>query len=447
MYDGAIVQVILRNVKAPMVLVLFDGHTYILSPFPKLVLVPAVKTAFLKYFESSKSRQNLSTIMAPLVRIAIQYLLGSSHLNKPCHQDVEDKTVSPLVRSSISLSTFSWAHNRLDVFGTGPDGDVKHKWYDGYQWNPLSVEALESLGYYTTEPPAAISWGPDRTDVFVVGGGDGSLWHKYWDGSGWRPSVKGFEKLGGKLAYSYALAATTWGQNRLDIFGVGPDSDDKYALWHKYWDGSSWNPSDNKLEHLGGDFVSEPAAVSWGPNRLDVFAIDRHRNLLHRYWDGTNWVEWEVLGENFASTPTAVSWGPDRLDVFVVRAGRISNLFHKYWDGHQWSDWENLGGDFISAVSVTSWSKNRFDIVGLGPDFAYYYKYWDGYQWNPSVTDWIPKHGNFSSAPSLVSWGENRLDIFGVDADSKLGHQTWYGSGWYPSEKSWEALGGPLQSF
>lgn len=393
--------------------------------------------------------------MAPLLKLAVNFLLASSRIDNLCPQygsqwpisdHAEDKTISPLVRSSISLSSVSWGPQRLDVFASGSDGNVKHKYLYDYQWGP-SNEGLESLGGYTDSPPTAVSWGSDRLDVFTIGENQ-SIYHNYWDGSNWQPSLKDWEQLGGDLTFSYALAATSWGENRLDIFGIGPDSDDHNALWHKYWDGSSWNPSDNKLEFLGGDFISEPAAVSWGPDRLDVFAIDRKHNLLHRYWDGSNWISWEILGENFASTPTAVSWGKNRLDVFAVRVnGTSGNLLHKYWDGYQWSDWENFGGNFYSAVSVASWVENRLDIVGLGEDFAYHYKYWDGTQWNPSGTDWYSKGGSFHSAPSLVSWGHNRLDIFGVGSDSNLNHQTWTGEGWYPSANSWETLGGPLNSF
>ena len=389
--------------------------------------------------------------MAPLLQLVIQILLGSTPTEKllspeGTHIQKADQVVkplSPLLRSSISLSSISWGFNRLDVYASGlSDKDIQHKYWDGYQWGP-SVKELESLGGYTESPPVAVSWGPDRNDIFT-NGGDGGIYHKYWDGSGWKPSENDWENLGGKLTWSYALAVTSWASNRLDVFGVGPDGEDQNALWHKYWDGSAWKPDGDKLEHLGGNFISEPAVVSWGPDRIDVFAVDRKRNLLHRYWDGSDWISWEILGTKFASTPTAVSWGKDRLDVFGVLTN--GTLFHKYWDGSQWSGWEDFGGNFDAAVAVTSWGVNRLDIVGLG-DSQYHYKYWDGSQWNPSVSSWYPKNGSFYSAPSLVSWAENRLDIFGVGSDNELTHQTWYGTGWWPSSTTWETLGGPLQSF
>ena len=47
-----------------------------------------------------------------------------------------------------------------------------------------------------------------------------------------------------------AIAVTSWGANRLDIFGLGADS----AMYHKAWTGSAWLPSDTGWEELGGKF-------------------------------------------------------------------------------------------------------------------------------------------------------------------------------------------------
>jgi Peptidase family M28/Repeat of unknown function (DUF346) len=51
-----------------------------------------------------------------------------------------------------------------------------------------------------------LSWGPNRLDVFVVGM-DGALYHKWWDGSSWGPSLAGpYERMGGPLANSICLS-------------------------------------------------------------------------------------------------------------------------------------------------------------------------------------------------------------------------------------------------
>ena len=65
------------------------------------------------------------------------------------------------------------------------------------------------------------------TGHFITSG----RWH------GWGPSVTDYERLGGVCMS--APRAVAWGPNRLDVFVIGTDS----ALYHKWWDGATWGPS------------------------------------------------------------------------------------------------------------------------------------------------------------------------------------------------------------
>src|SRR5262249_2076519 len=42
------------------------------------------------------------------------------------------------------------------------------------------------------------------------------------------------------------------------------------------------------------------------------------------------------------SSPSVVSWGPDRLDVFAIQSDGF--LYHRYWDGQKWNGPEKLAG-------------------------------------------------------------------------------------------------------
>jgi hypothetical protein len=100
------------------------------------------------------------------------------------------------------------------------------------------------------------------------------------------------------------------------------------------------------------DFHLGRMTVSWGRDRLDVFVRGAGNNVFHKAWDGTSWLpggfDWDNLGgvSTHDSEPALVSWGRDRLDVFVRGVG--DRLFHKAWDGIGWLpggfDWEDLGG-------------------------------------------------------------------------------------------------------
>ena len=45
-----------------------------------------------------------------------------------------------------------------------------------------------------------MSWTGDRLDVFVEGT-DRALYHKWWDGNAWGPSLTGYEGLGGIIDF------------------------------------------------------------------------------------------------------------------------------------------------------------------------------------------------------------------------------------------------------
>jgi hypothetical protein len=188
----------------------------------------------------------------------------------------------------------AWGPNRLDVFVIGTDRALYHKWWNGSAWGPgPSATGFERLGGVCTSAPRVVAWGPDRLDVFVTGT-DGALYHKWWDGAHWGPSLTGFERLGGVCIGEPEVV--TCGPNRLDIFVIGTDS----ALYHKWWNGTAWGPSATGYENLGGTCTSQPRAVAWGPNRLDVFVTGTDTALYHKAWNGTAWAPsatgYEFLG-------------------------------------------------------------------------------------------------------------------------------------------------------
>jgi hypothetical protein len=55
------------------------------------------------------------------------------------------------------------------------------------------------MGGICTDEPRVVSWDTNRLDVFVTGT-DKQLYHKWWDGSAWGPSVTGYEPLGGIIS-------------------------------------------------------------------------------------------------------------------------------------------------------------------------------------------------------------------------------------------------------
>ncbi len=240
----------------------------------------------------------------------------------------------------------------------------------------------------------------------------------------------------------------SWGPNRLDAFALGTDS----ALYHKWWDCAAWGPSPTGFEHMGGKILSDPEAVSWSSNRLDLFVLGTDRALYHKWWDGSSWgpslTGFEKMGGKIIRQPKAVSWGPDRLDVFVL--GTDSALYHKWWDGSSWgpslTGYEKMGGKIISDPEAVAWGANRLDIFVLGTNSALYHKWWDGSSWGPSLTGYEYMGGKIIRQPKAVAWGTDRLDIFVLGTDSALYHKWWDGSSWGPSLTAFEHMGGKIIS-
>jgi hypothetical protein len=337
--------------------------------------------------------------------------------------------------SSAAICASSDRPNDLHIFGVGTDNQMWHQVWNGYAWT-----GWEGLGGVFTSAPAAASWGQDRVDVFAVGA-DKQMYHKGWSGDGvtnsWSPSQTTWDALGGVFAGAPAVAS--WGQNRLDVFAIGMNTE----MYHASYDGNQWSA----WESLGGGFTSTPAVVSWGAGRLDVFALGLNQQMYHKAWSG-GWLptqtDWEPLGGVFLSAPAVASWGPDRLDIFAI--GTNNQMYHKAWGGNGWlpaaEAWDKLGGSFGSAPAVTSWGQNRLDVVGLDNNNQMFHKAWTGSAWSPAGTGWEAEGGTFTSAPAIASWSANRLDVVGLGTNFGVYHKASNSAGVLPAQADWGNLYG-----
>lgn len=400
----------------------------------------------------------------------------------------------PVVPNSSAVAAVSWGENRLDVFGIGSDYAMYHNyWTPTNDWSSW-VSLGGSFGGSFGSPPVALAstWGgQNRLDVFAIDA-DGLVRHNFWPdpevvpGGGWLDSWESVP-LGGSGPPPYSpLGAVSWGQNRLDLFAVTtieapvPEANTNPML-HNYWTPSTgWQST---WANLGGVFVSGPAAVSWGENRLDVFAASAvyppppfhggqpASSMSHNFWTPTSggWLLPAAdLGGTFSTWPgglatppaaLASTWGgQDRLDVFAVDDTGAAR--HKFWPaaGGGWLDsWAYVpsegSGSFAGPMAAVSWGENRLDVFAASsvadswPSGAsVYYNFWTpSTGWQPSWADL--NDGVFAcyTAPAAVTWGENRLDVFALGSDYAMWQNFWTPTtGWQPN---WINLGGPSGNF
>ena len=182
------------------------------------------------------------------------------------------------------------------------------------------------------------------------------------------PCIRPASNIGSSQLSSATISTVSWGYNRLDVYAIAAESGD---IAHKYWDGYQWGPSVDKLEILGGGFDRSPSAVSDNSSKNDIFVAGKDSSLQHKYFDGYDWrpsaTGWDRLtvpvgaGNGLSTT----SWAPGRLDAFWT-SSVDGGLNHVFWDGYSWQPQngtsEDLGGGLDSAPAAVSWGPDRQDV-------------------------------------------------------------------------------------
>lgn len=250
-------------------------------------------------------------------------------------------------------------------------------------------------------------------------------------------------------------AMVSWASPRIDLLIRGQDAN----IYHRFTnDDTNWAPGGPSWEPLGSDgggAAGQPTAASWGPNRLDIFAVGYDGNLWHKWWDGSAWGGWQNLaaggqeGCNFSvqliGTPSAAAWNGGNLSVFA--RGIDGTLHHCFWNGSAWTV-EDFNGYYLTGdPTVIATGGTRLDLFMLG-DRGYSgqtYHQWERTPggWDPLETlGKAPNGSNFASQPMASSYsssGSTSIDAFATSADGDLWNRHFDGSSW----SGWLADGYP----
>jgi hypothetical protein len=251
------------------------------------------------------------------------------------------------------------------------------------------------------------------------------LWTKSWDGTAWTP----WQQVS-PAPIASDPAAVYWGPSRIDVFALGTDGHMYTGSWDRTK--SSWSGWSLVGNDATTSFKSGPAAAfEPGSNRVHLFARGTDDALWVNQWKGA-WSGWTSLGGGITSDPAAVSWGPNRVDVFA--RGTDNRLYWKFWDGTAWSSWNNVGNEtFTSGPGASSWGANRIDVFGRSSDNALYANAWNG-----AWTGWQrPSPDAIDSDPAPVSVAFGRVDVFARGTDSRLRTISREGTQW----SGWTSLG------
>jgi hypothetical protein len=244
---------------------------------------------------------------------------------------------------ATDVSAVSWGGNHMDLFARASNGYLYHTWstdagttWMAWEWigggmitgAPEAVAGstgvidvfaptLGQLGHWSTKnSPWAyqlLAGNPTAVTSAVNSGGGvlhvvatnayGQLLH--WQGTG---QSFAYAAWSAALAAPPKIVSATSGQ--VEIYGV--DVNGTLRHW-SYSDRAGWLTGDT----FSGIFASvQPAAISWGSNRVDLFAANSAGHAMHSWTNGAGYYAFEDYGATNPTTLNVATAGPDSLYVF-----------------------------------------------------------------------------------------------------------------------------------
>ncbi|HEX5057115.1 MAG TPA: hypothetical protein VFX02_11530 [Gammaproteobacteria bacterium] len=385
------------------------------------------------------------------------------------HPALADTDTDPEVDARYAVITRG--AGKLDCFMVH-GGEIWRKSYNG-SWTDWSNLGRAPTGEDFTKV-AAVAAGNNRWDIFATSNTTNVVYHLAFDGT----YLWSWESMGsvGNVAFAGVQAVSSGnGQITLLTRTTYASAAGSSPFVYKTWTASNgWRPSQTgwtTLDNTGSRF--SVYALAHSGSQLGFFRQMHSTALGYKSWNGTRWMQvdrnglwfnqWADLSGGLSyKTPYAVSWGPNRVDVFA--RGTDGNAYINSTDsasnGGGWYGWASLGKvspyfsgqAYTGAITAVAWGPNRLDIF-TREESTYYYKAWTGTQWWPSQTTWenigtIPGDYTWNYSPNPVSWGPNRIDLFTFDSNlgtsGTLYHKYTDGNGWFPTGgNGWESLGHP----
>jgi hypothetical protein len=250
---------------------------------------------------------------------------------------------------------------RLELFVVGADSALWHRWQtapnNGWSdWSPLNAPSGVQL---VPLPPTLALSADGRLELFITGS-DGALWHRWQTApnNGWSD----WETMNTPAQAQFSMASTPAvgrsADGRFELFAVGTDAD----LWHRYQTaaGNGWSGSWEAMGTPPGDTFSQQSTPAIAPDddgRLELFVMGSGGTLYHRgQTDMSNgWSDWEAFSNNamfnHLAVPVVAPNADGRLEIFLVAEGGVSHRWQTAPSG-KWADWASLTTPEFEAFLV-----------------------------------------------------------------------------------------------
>ncbi|MFF5213159.1 hypothetical protein [Streptosporangium sp. NPDC000396] len=198
--------------------------------------------------------------------------------------------------------------------------------------------------------------------------------------------------------------AVSWSEDRLDVVAVETSGDLLHVIL------TNEGSEKGRLPALTAVPAGPPQLVSWGPGRLDVFIRDTDRNLQHSWYDGS-WRPWKAIASAMVADPSVVSWAPGRLDIFTrTESGVLAHHWYPRELGIQGP--EECGGPVAGRPGAATTSLYGVHMMVRGTDdgllrYQYARPSQRSHEW--TTTTWRPGRGAFHTSPPATPDGHSSL--------------------------------------
>lgn len=327
--------------------------------------------------------------------------------------------------TTASLLAPSGTGMRLEVFEAATPA-IYHKWSDdnGATWSDWASLGGPPVGYDVfNQTPVVVSDGVAHL-IVIARDVQNYLWENdYYNGSwsGWQLYAQYIFVGGAQTPANYYdiisdATLTSWGLGRRDLFVyVKNEASGAIRLLHRWGDNYAWTGG----EFLGSSlaFQGSPAAVSWGPGRIDVFGWGPANELEHLWYDASNggWHDWASLGGHLASSPTVASGGAGGWDLYVRNPnGGLSTISYRSWGYWGWFD---LDSNTITSAPATAETPGNVFVFALDLNGKLAYNRWFNQWW----FGWSEVNPPSHVAPAAVSWWPSPVavpNVVSLDQDS-----------------------------
>ena len=356
------------------------------------------------------------------------------------------KTEDIGIKAAGAPAVSSWKEGHLDVFVRSTDNRLFHRVYENDLWQGTNWEDL-SDAHKIEVSPAAVSWGPNRIDLFAVW--DKQVHHRAYQSGTWNPWTENLEGI-----TNDAPAAASWKLERVDVLVHTTDNLMARRLWEsgKTWEmGKSWKDWETVCGH-GHLLLSAPAAVATGPNQIDGFARGPEDHVIHAWYQEGIQGDWAQIDNLPIKDAPAVVSGPTadrgRADVFVRGADDLlkHRIYYVVLQARQPGGdiiYTAVQGDYMLQIArahnMTLQALQALNPQVKPPDYEMH----PGDKIIVGHQDPVPGYGGWeiggkwedlspnkiASAPAAVGWWSSnilkRIDCFAQDANNNLIHTWW----------------------